>query len=88
MRKIIYTDPFLDQMTQVTSNRVRGAIFDAIDKLIVVPVIGSTNLPQAIIDKYGDEVRKLVVKPFLVIYKVLPDENLLILGLMYGRAAY
>ena len=88
MREVFFTDSFVDQLSQVSSDRVRNAIFDSIDRLVSVPVLGSTNLPQAIVDKYGTEVRKLVVKPFLVIYKELPDGNLLILGLMYGRTAY
>lgn len=88
MRRVLYTEPFLDEMAQVTSDRICNNIFDSIDKLPSVPNLGSQNLPQAIIDKYGRAVRKLVVKPFLVIYKELDNGDFLVLGLMYGRAAY
>ena len=88
MHRILYAEPFLDEMAQVTSDRVRNNIFDSIDKLPSVPHLGSQNLPQAIVDKYGTSVRKLVVKPFLVIYKEMENGDILVLGLMYGRAAY
>ena len=88
MAKIFYADPFVDELSRVTSARVRNAIFDAIDLLPTVPTMGSKNLPDAIVDKYGTSVRKLVVKPFLVIYKELETGDILVLGLMYGRAAY
>ncbi len=88
MPRILYADPFIDELSQVTSARVINAIFDAIDLLPTIPSMGSKKLPQAIVDKYGSAVRKLVVKPFLVIYKELESGDILVLGLMYGRAAY
>jgi len=50
--------------------------------------MGSTNLPASIVEKYGCDVRKFVVSPFLVLYKLLEDDRVLILGVMHNRAAY
>lgn len=50
--------------------------------------MGSTNLPRSIAEKYGPDVRKLVVTPFLVFYKLLPADRVLVLGVMHNRAAY
>lgn len=88
MSKVILTEPFLQQMQQVESARVRDRIFHDIELLPAVPHLGSANLPASIIEKYGHNVRKLPITPFLVIYTELPPDDFLILGLMYGRAAY
>ena len=56
--------------------------------MAVIPEMGSTNLPQSISEKYGPDVRKLVVSPFLVLYKLLDSDRVLVLGVMHNRAAY
>ena len=61
---------------------------DATESLAVIPEMGSKNLPESIISKYGDDVRKLVVPPFLVLYELLEDDRVLILGVMHNQAAY
>ena len=50
--------------------------------------MGSTNLPRSIAEKYGPDVRKFVVSPFLVLYKLLDGDRVLVFGVMHNRAAY
>ncbi len=88
MHEIIYTDAFIGDMAKVYSEKVRNGIFNSIDLLPVVPILGSTDLPEYIIRKYGSSVRKMPISPFLVIYKILDDEDFLILGLVHERQAY
>ena len=88
MSELVFTESFIDEMAHVASPRVRGAIFDAIELLATLPEFGSPDLPDSIVKKYGSSVRKLVVAPFLVIYQVLPDDRVLILGLMHIRASW
>ena len=88
MHEIIYTDAFIEGMLKVHSEKIRNGIFDSIDLLPVVPILGSTDLPEYIIQKYGPDVRKIPVAPFLVIYKISEGEDFLILGLVHERQAF
>ena len=88
MAEVLYADSFFDEMVQVETERVRDNILDATELLAAIPEMGSTNLPRSIVEKYGPDVRKLVVSPFLVLYKLLGNDRVLVLGVMHNRAAY
>ena len=45
-------------------------------------------MPESIVSKYGHDARRLVVSPFLVLYKLLDGDRVLVLGVMRNRAAY
>lgn len=87
MNQIIYTDGFLEDMLQVNTQKLEDKIFDAIDLLPHIPIMGSTNLPDSIAARYGFNVRKLPVKPFDVIYEITDDKDFVILGLLHQRSA-
>ena len=78
----------MDDMLQIYSKKVYEAVFRAIELLPSVPVPRSTDLPDSILTKYGPMVRKMVVPPFLVVYKILDDGDFLILGLLHERSAF
>ena len=88
MAEVLYANSFFEEIGQVEKKRVRDNILDATELLAVIPEMGSTNLPRSIVEKYGSDVRKLVVPPFLVLYKLLPADRVLVLGVMHNRAAY
>lgn len=88
MAEVLYAASFFDEMAQVETKRVCDNILDATELLAVIPEMGSTNLPKSISEKYGPDVRKLVVSPFLVLYKLLDGNRVLVLGVMHNRAAY
>jgi hypothetical protein len=52
------------------------------------PRDGLDQSPEIDSGEYGPDVRKLVVSPFLVLYKLLPADRVLVLGVMHNRAAY
>ena len=88
MTEVLYAASFFDEMSQVETKRVRDNILENTELLAVIPEMGSTNLPRSISEKYGPDVRKLVVPPFLVLYKLLDGGRVLVLGVMHNRAAY
>lgn len=64
-------------------------IYTAIDMLPVLPTLGSRNLPPSLIEEFGTTVRKLAVPPFLVIYEILEEEDIILVqGLIHQRAAW
>ena len=88
MAEVLYANTFFTEIEQVETKRVRDNILDATELLAVIPEMGSINLPKSIVEKYGPDVRKLVVSPFLVLYKLLSVDRVLVLGVMHNRAAY
>jgi plasmid stabilization system protein ParE len=89
MPSLIYTEGFVDDMAQVELASKRQEIFRYTDLLSEFPELGSRNVAKSIVETYGDFVRKLVVKPFLIIYEYHADEDTVyILGLDHQRAAW
>lgn len=88
MNRLIYSDGFLEDMLSVESERIETAIFDAIALLPYIPVLGSKGLPSSIERDFGIDSRKISVSPFDIIYKIVEDDDFLILGLVHERSAY
>ena len=70
MTKTILTERFKkDIRSKVTSRRVYEEIKTKVKYLDIIPTMGSTDLPESIIQTFGDGVRKLSNPPFLIIYE-------------------
>lgn len=87
MGDIVYTQAFLEDMLIIESEALENQIFDAIDLLQYVSVLGSRKLSSSISEKYGLEARKIPVAPFDVIY-CIHEGDFIILGLVHQRASY
>lgn len=87
--EIIYTDSFLDDAVDLVELESKEEeIFNAIELILHVPVLGSRNLPSSIIKRFGNTVRKLVVSPFLIIYEIDDQQKrIMVLGLIPERMA-
>ena len=89
MAEIVYTDAFIEDMLSVQLEGKRDEVFQRVDLLSSFPELGSANIPDSITRRHGDNVRKLVVNPFDVIYEYSPDEDTVyVLGLVHQRAAW
>ena len=89
MPKLVYTDSFAEGYLTVELESKRAEIIESIERLASLPVIGSRNLPASIEKAYGDHVRKLVVKPFDVIYEYDEDaDEIRILGIIHAKQAW
>lgn len=63
-------------------------ILDTIALLESTPEIGSAILPASIRRRFGPQARKLVVRPFDIIYDYLPKADaVVILALIHQRGA-
>ena len=84
------TEGFTDDVIgKVTSERVVFRIYEAIGRLETIPELGSSRLPESVARQFGDQARKLVVPPFIVIYEVNEKEDTLdVLALLHQRQAY
>lgn len=69
MARMIYTDGFVEDLSYVYSDRVLNDIRKALDAIETFPKIGSTDIPQSVVDMFGSTVLKAIVKPFDLIYE-------------------
>ena len=89
MPEIRYAEQFIENAASVRLATKRQELRSRIEQLAEFPEIGLPKLPESVVRQYGDNVRKLVVNPFIVIYEI--DENddaVNVLGLMRQRAAW
>ena len=89
MADVVYTDAFIEDMLSVQLEDKRNEIFQRVDLLSSFPELGSANIPNSIAKRHGDNMRKLVVDPFDVVYEYSPSEDAVyVLGLIHQRAAW
>lgn len=88
MMELAFSGRFFDDMEAVELESKQDEIMDAIGLLPSVPKMGSRRVPTSIAQEFGPGIRKLVVKPFLVVYEVIEDDGLLYVhGLVHQRQA-
>ena len=89
MPEIIYTESFAKDFAIIELEGKRNEVIECIERLAVLPIIGSRNLPKSIEEKYGSNVRKLVVKPFDAIYEYNEKDNeIRVYGLVPAKMAF
>ncbi|MDR3996182.1 type II toxin-antitoxin system RelE/ParE family toxin [Adlercreutzia equolifaciens] len=88
MAEIVFTEGFMADAAIVEREEKLDEILDTIALLEDAPEIGSAILPASIRRRYGSQVRKLVVRPFDIIYDYLPkDDAVVVLTLIHQRGA-
>ncbi|WP_139653314.1 hypothetical protein [Raoultibacter phocaeensis] len=84
------TDTFNEDVAgRVETLRVLNDIEYAITTIQTIPTVGSSHLPESILQQFGNGVRKISCPPFLIIYEYFPSENrAVVYGLIHERQAY
>jgi plasmid stabilization system protein ParE len=89
MPELKITETFVAEASQIYTDKLFNKVFQMVDTLKTMPELGSRNLPESIIKKYGSGCRKLVVSPFDIIYRYNQPQNLVeIIALVHERAAF
>lgn len=89
MSALIYTEGFIEDMTHVDQELKREELFRAAELVAQLPDIGSKRITQHSKELFGENIRKFVVSPFLLIYRYEPDtDTVYILSLMREFQAY
>jgi len=89
--EITVTERFrTDVLAMETSEKVYDHIMKTIQETLpTIPTIGNNDLPVSISEKFGENVRRVFVRPFLIIYEY--DEaaqKVYVYGLMHERQVY
>ena len=88
MAEIVFTEGFMADAAIVEREEKLDEILDTIALLEDAPEIGSAILPASIRRRYGSQVRKLVVRPFDILYDSLPKHDaVVVLTLSHQRGA-
>ena len=69
MARLVVTEGFVDDLSQVWPARVSKRIRESLENLETYPELGSTLLPVRMRKTYGESVKRLTVAPFDVIYE-------------------
>lgn len=86
MAELIYTDSFIEGVVAVRSEALREQVFDTAELLASFPELGTSNIPRSIHVRYGEQVRKLTVPPFILIYEYEAEtDRVFLLGLDHSR---
>ncbi len=88
MARLVYTEGFADDVARVELTRTREEIFRHVAMLADFPKAGSSNVATSVIDEFGSDIRKLAVRPFLIVYEYREAENVVyLLGLVHQKRA-
>ena len=68
MARLVITEGFVDDLSQVWLARVSKRIRESLENLETYPELGSALLPVRMRKTYGESVKRLTVAPFDVIY--------------------
>ena len=89
MTRLLFDLVFFDDLQIVEQASKQDEILDTIELLLTIPEMGSRRLPASIVEEFGPEVRKLVVRPFIVVYELMEDGAVIYIhGLLHGRQAW
>lgn len=86
MKEISFAARFFDDLETVELESKQDEIMGAIEKLPFVPEMGSRRVSDSILEEFGPRVRKLVVKPFLVVYED-GEDGIRVHGIVHQRQA-
>ncbi len=85
MPEIHYADRFVDHVAAVYSDRVLEELAKAVDAIVSFPEIGSSNVRQSLVERFGAGIRKMPVGPFVIIYRYQKGADLLeFIAMPYG----
>lgn len=83
-----------DRFNQSVAEKVFSIkVLDHIESLVLnlesIPALGSNVLPDSIVDSFGDNVRKIMCPPFLIVYELFDNDQLVVIyDLIHERQAY
>lgn len=83
MPELRIADEFTFSLAGIYSERLLDHIRNILGLLRDNPELGSRNVRQSLIDRYGEGIRKIPVSTFVIVYRITED-HVDILALVYG----
>lgn len=76
-------DEFSAGLAQIYSEKLLKRIRQTLQTLVELPEIGSANVRQSLVDRYGPGLRKIPVSTFVIVYH-FENNTIDVLALVYG----
>lgn len=73
MLNAIFTDEFIDGVAQIYSERVLNELSESLIAIRSFKDLGTGFVRESLRKRYGDDIRKFPVSPFVIVYRY--DEN-------------
>ena len=89
MRSFALSEHFLMKRSEIASNRVRDNIDRMLATIRATPGVGSVLIADSVRRRYGSEILKAVVSPYLIIYRYdRTNDAVYILDLLDARRVH
>lgn len=89
MPKLMFSQRFARDLAEITSPKLERRIFDMLDYIEAYGGFGSSNVPASVKRCYGEEVRKVAINPFDLIYTLDSEADVAhIEALIHQRSAW
>lgn len=68
MPNLVFSRRFAEDLAIMTSSKVEERILKALDNIEAFAELGSKAIPESIVQEFGEDVRRVAVNPFDLIY--------------------
>lgn len=84
-KQLRIADEFVYALAEIYSDRLLDHVQHLLELLASNPEMGSANVRQSLVDRYGQGIRKIPVSTFVIVYRIC-EEHVDVLALVYGPA--
>lgn len=89
MARMVYAETFLSKRAEVSSTRLRSRIDEMLRTIEQMPGVGSALVTRSIRRRYGNNILKAIVSPYLIIYRYdRINDAVYVYDLVYARASH
>ena len=76
-------DEFVYDLAEVFSRRVLDQVRKNVELLAYFPELGSANVRESLVERYGPHLRKIAISTFVIVYRY-ENDVVDVLALVYG----
>lgn len=89
MIDVRYSGRFIDDVASIYSDKVLAELDGALATIERFPEIGSPQVRESLMGRFGEGLRKFPVSNFVIVYRFIPDESRLdFIALPYGPSIF
>ena len=86
MPNVRYAAHFAEDVAAIYSSRVLTELDRRLAAIEAFPCMGSEDLPESLVLKFGPGIRRFPVPPFVIVYRYIEEDDLLeFLALPYDK---
>lgn len=74
--RLEYSERFADDLAKIESPKLEALVYSVLDSIELFGGFGSPVVPESIKRTFGEDVRKVAVNPFGLVYTYYPEKDL------------